>query len=557
MIFVLMYPFFLILGFLFFLISYIFYSLNFVFFIEWNFLLSSFKLSFPFMLDFISFMFMGLVLVIASSIFLFSVFYMSGELNSIRFFYLMFLFILSMIFLILCPNFFGMLLGWDGLGLVSFCLVIFYQNFKSNSAGMLTALTNRVGDVFILASIALNFSLGSWNYMNFILSENHFVLIFFVIAAMTKSAQIPFSAWLPAAMAAPTPVSSLVHSSTLVTAGVYILIRFSYYLLNTKIFFFLLLMSLLTMVMSGMSALLEFDLKKIIALSTLSQLGFMMATLSIGLSNLAFFHLVTHACFKALLFMCAGTFIHLFNNNQDIRNFGFLNSSFSLTFCFFNVANLSLSGFPFLSGFFSKDLILELILMSKINMIFFFLFVFGTFLTVCYSFRLVYYLTFKKAFFGPLCLVLKNPNLNLSMLILFFFSIFLGYFFVSLFSLPFNFVVLPKKLKLMILFVCLFSFFFSLSLSNLSFFLQKKMLVLFLHSMWFLTYLKTDFFKKKNMFIGEKYFFVSSGWIELFFGEKILLNFFNFSTFLSKIMKNYFFFFFIFFCLSIFSLFCF
>jgi len=196
---------------------------------------------------------------------------------------------------------------------------------------------------------------------------------------MTKRAQIPFSAWLPAAIAAPTPVSSLVHSSTLVTAGVYILIRFRYLLNNPSIKMFLISIALLTIVISGIRGVFEFDLKKIIALSTLRQLGFIISTLALGLPDLTFFHLATHACFKALLFMCAGLFIHSFQDNQDIRGFGIINKNFSLSLCMFNVANLSLSGFPFLSGFFSKDLILELVLIRKYKFIHFFFIYIGNF----------------------------------------------------------------------------------------------------------------------------------------------------------------------------------
>lgn len=202
-------------------------------------------------------------------------------------------------------------------------------------------------------------------------------------------------------MAAPTPVSSLVHSSTLVTAGVYIMIRFDYFL-SEGLKFFLILISLLTMIISGISGLFEYDLKKIIALSTLRQLGFIIATIGIGCSNLAFFHLITHARFKALLFICAGIFIHYFNDNQDIRFFGLINKNFSFSLSIFNAANFSLCGFPFLSGFFSKDLILELFLLKEVNIFFFFLIFFGTFLTVFYTFRLIFFLSFKNLFFFPL-----------------------------------------------------------------------------------------------------------------------------------------------------------
>jgi NADH-ubiquinone oxidoreductase chain 5 len=215
--------------------------------------------------------------------------------------------------------------------------------------------------------------------------------IIVVLAAITKRAQIPLSSWLPAAIAAPTPVSALVHSSTLVTAGVYLLIRFNALITDTSIGKFLLLISGLTIFIAGLGANFEFDLKKIIALSTLSQLGLIISILAIGFYKLAFFHLLTHALFKALLFICAGVIIHNIKNSQDIRDIGSLTLHMPLTISCLNVANLALCGFPFLAGFYSKDMVLEMVLISNLNLFSVFLFFFSTGLTVRYSFRLFYY----------------------------------------------------------------------------------------------------------------------------------------------------------------------
>ncbi|KAF8480535.1 NADH dehydrogenase subunit 5, partial [Russula emetica] len=230
-------------------------------------------------------------------------------------------------------------------------------------------------------------------YIELIKNDFSIILIggLVILAAITKRAQIPFSSWLPAAIAAPTPVSALVHSSTLVTAGVYLLIRFNVLLADTVLGQFLLLISGLTIFISGLGANFEFDLKKIIALSTLSQLGLIISILSIGFPILAFFHLLTHALFKALLFICAGAIIHNIINSQDIRSIGGLCLNIPLTTSCFNIANLALCGIPFLAGFYSKDIILELVILSNVNIITFFFFFFSTGLTVCYSFRLVYY----------------------------------------------------------------------------------------------------------------------------------------------------------------------
>jgi len=221
--------------------------------------------------------------------------------------------------------------------------------------------------------------------------SNWLVCSLIVLAAITKSAQIPFSAWLPAAMAAPTPVSALVHSSTLVTAGVYLLIRFSPALESSNSRLILLLLSRLTIFMAGLGANFEYDLKKIIALSTLRQLGVIIRILCLGYSELAFFHLLAHALFKALLFICAGSVIHRVKDYQDIRIIGGLVYHIPLTRMCINLANLALCGTPFLAGFYSKDIILEVAFISSINLVIFILYALATGLTVCYTMRLVYY----------------------------------------------------------------------------------------------------------------------------------------------------------------------
>lgn len=322
--------------------------------------------------------------------------YIAGDFNINRFIYLVLAFVLSMTFLIISPNIVSILLGWDGLGLVSYVLVIYYQNEKSANAGMLTALSNRIGDVAILLAISLLASRGGWNFYFytelFNNMEGHGIVgALVVLAAITKRAQIPFSAWLPAAMAAPTPVSALVHSSTLVTAGVYLLVRFRAAIEGSITQSVLLLLSRLTIFIAGLGANFEYDLKKIIALSTLRQLGVIIRILSLGYANLAFFHLLRHALFKALLFICAGAVIHNIKDYQDIRVIGSLVVQIPLTTFCINLANLALCGRPFLAGFYSKDLILEIAFISPINITIFILYCLATGLTVCYTARLIYY----------------------------------------------------------------------------------------------------------------------------------------------------------------------
>jgi NADH-ubiquinone oxidoreductase chain 5 len=265
--------------------------------------------------------FLAVVFFISSCVIFYRDEYMSREKIKNSFAFVVFLFVASMIFLIIRPNFLRVILGWDGLGLVSFLLVIYYSNFKSYGAGIITCLRNRIGDGAILIAIGWILAQGDLTFIFYKTGGREILAVagFVILAAMTKRAQAPFSAWLPAAMAAPTPVSALVHSSTLVTAGVYLLIRFYPVIASVwarQILFFL---RALTMAMSRIGALYETDLKKIIALSTLSQLGLMIISLRAGYCLLAFFHLLTHALFKACLFLCAGRVIHIYGGRQDVR----------------------------------------------------------------------------------------------------------------------------------------------------------------------------------------------------------------------------------------------
>uniref|UniRef100_UPI0030FDFE41 NADH dehydrogenase subunit 5 n=1 Tax=Amblyomma breviscutatum TaxID=3134081 RepID=UPI0030FDFE41 len=354
-------------------------------------------IKFYFMLDWMSSSFSFTVLLISGMVMFYSNSYMKEDKNKNSFCLVVLMFVLSMIFLILMPSMFMLILGWDGLGLVSYCLVIHYQSVNSYNSGMMTIISNRVGDVMIILSLIFFVNYGTFDLISTMKIEL-ICGILILTAALTKSAQIPFSAWLPAAMAAPTPVSSLVHSSTLVTAGVYLLMRFNF--LFKIEFFSLILMkiSLLTMLMAGLNAFLENDMKKIIAFSTLSQLSMMMVAMSLSMTELAFFHLIMHAIFKSMLFLCAGLVIHSFQGVQDIRMLGnFFNVSPCVSSCMF-ISMLSLMGFPFLGGFYSKDLILEFFIFKLNNLILISIFYLGIALTFLYCSRVIYVLLLKSSF---------------------------------------------------------------------------------------------------------------------------------------------------------------
>nr|YP_010946421.1 NADH dehydrogenase subunit 5 [Balta maculata]WGO57139.1 NADH dehydrogenase subunit 5 [Balta maculata] len=510
----------------------IFYILNScTFFVELELItLNSSEILMTILFDWMSLIFMGFVMFISSLVILYSGYYMYGDDNMNRFIWLVLLFVLSMMFLIISPNVISILLGWDGLGLVSYCLVIYYQNVKSNNAGMLTALSNRVGDVFLLMVIAWMLNFGSWNYIFYLdfysVDFDMVVIVLMIImAALTSSAQIPFSSWLPAAMAAPTPVSALVHSSTLVTAGVYLLIRFS---ISLNVYFcsFLLFVSGLTMFMSGLGANFEFDLKKIIALSTLSQLGLMMGVLSLGYPDLAFFHLLMHALFSALLFMCAGVYIHCMLNIQDIRYMGSFSFYMPFTSSCLMISNFSLCGFPFLAGFYSSDLMLELVSMSYLNLFSYSLFYLSTGLTVSYSFRLFYYLMCGEFNLVNFYFVNEDNNLVIvSMLLMSVMVIFGGSLFSWILLIDFKLIILPLFLKFMVIFFSLVGLILGYELAGLKmgfylFSLSFIFVVNFFGSMWFMPYIFTYGISYYPLFLGfSTYKIFDSGWNEYFGGQ--------------------------------------
>nr|YP_010580071.1 NADH dehydrogenase subunit 5 [Chironomus tentans]UZS77123.1 NADH dehydrogenase subunit 5 [Chironomus tentans] len=522
-----------------------------VYFFEWEiFSIQSTMMVMVLIFDWISLLFMSFVLFISSLVIYYSKDYMSGDIFINRFIILVLLFVFSMMMMILSPNLISILLGWDGLGLVSYLLVIYYQNVKSYNAGMITALSNRLGDVALLMSIAWMLNYGSWNflfYIDFMKGDFQMFVVcgMVILAAMTKSAQIPFSSWLPAAMAAPTPVSALVHSSTLVTAGVYLLIRFSNLFMDTNLGKFLLLISGLTMFMAGLGANFEFDLKKIIALSTLSQLGLMMSILALGFYKLAFFHLLTHALFKALLFMCAGAIIHNMKNSQDIRDMGSLTIYMPLTISCLNVANLALCGFPFLAGFYSKDMILEMVLISELNLFSVFLFFFSTGLTVSYSFRLFYY-SFIMTMNQSSMNILNDKSFVMfkSMFGLLIFAI-SGGAMLNWMIFPYApMICLPLFLKFLTLAVCMIGGVSGYLISNIKFFSFNKSLNYYLFSffsssMWFMPPLSTIGMTYYPLSMSFKLFKnLDQGWLEFFGIQQTFKIFMKVSSIVQFIQFN-------------------
>nr|WHL46311.1 NADH dehydrogenase subunit 5 [Echinolaelaps echidninus] len=525
---------------LFFFLSFICLKFNMFFLLKLSISsLLSIDMNFLILIDWISSLFMFIVYFISSMVIFYSYEYMLNDKKNIKFILLMILFVLSMNFLVISPNLLISILGWDGLGLISFCLIIFYNNENSNYSGMLTIMTNRLGDIGLILSIILMTNFFSWDLMSFNLENNnmYFILFFLLLAATTKSAQLPFSSWLPAAMAAPTPVSSLVHSSTLVTAGIYMIIRMFIFFSNSIFSELLMICSILTMFLAGVSAMFEMDMKKIIALSTLSQLGVMMMILSTKNFELALFHLLTHAMFKACLFLCAGAIIHSSSNWQDIRQISLmmkLSPSISSSLI---ITNLSLMGLPFLSGFYSKDLILEFMYFSNNSILFLILIIISTMLTSFYSLRMLYFI-FKNFNMNFLSNFHDNKFINTPIMFMSFMVILLGNFlnwimFIN--PLFLNFYFSTKIINFLIIIFSIHLFY--------NYFYKNKHMNFFKHyhfffgKMWFLensSLLPTLFLKNSKFFYKN-----IDNWIEfssskMIFNEMSFLNYYFYNFLLTK-----------------------
>lgn len=342
---------------------------------HWNFKISL-------IIDWTSNIFSSTVIFITSIILIYRIAYIP-EPEQNQFILIIIIFVLSIILLIYRNNVVFILLGWDGLGLSSYILVIFYQNPKSAASGSITVFTNRIGDALIIISLSIMYIYASWEFFIFY-SYTFIILTLIILASCTKSAQFPFSAWLPAAIAAPTPISALVHSSTLVTAGVFLIIRL---IPSNLILLILLTLASATAIYARLTACWEQDIKKIIAFSTLRQIAIMIFAISLGNSTLAFFHLISHALFKSIIFMTAGSVI-INSSYQDIRRIASIIKNSPIISSSIGIAAIALIGLPFMSGFFSKDIILEIILKSNFIQIITILIVTSISLTVVYSLRI-------------------------------------------------------------------------------------------------------------------------------------------------------------------------
>ena len=388
------------------------------------------------------------VLIISCLVHIYSIGYMETDPHNQRFFSYLSLFTFMMVLLVTANNYLLMFIGWEGVGICSYLLVNFwFTRIAANQSSLSALLTNRVGDFFLtMGMFILIWCFGNIDYSTIFsvapyINGNAITLIgiCLLIGAMAKSSQIGLHIWLPQAMEGPTPVSALIHAATMVTAGVYLLIRSSPLIeYSSTILIISLWIGAITTIFSSLIGLFQQDIKRVIAYSTMSQLGMMVIAIGLSSYNVALFHLINHAFYKALLFLGAGSVIHAVSDNQDFRRYGGLKQLLPLTYSVMLIASLSLVAFPFMTGFYSKDFILE-----------------SAYGQYTYSSNTIYYIATTGALFTTLYSVkvlyltfLTNPNGSLSsyknihesnifmsipLFILAIFSVFFGYIFKDIY----------------------------------------------------------------------------------------------------------------------------
>ena len=499
---------------------------------EW-FRVNGIQVNFSFQIDQLSLMMIMIITGIGSLIHLYSIGYMSHDKGFHRFFSYLNLFIFSMLLLVMGSNYLILFIGWEGVGLCSYLLIGFwYTNKEYGAAARKAFIMNRIGDLgMIIGILMIAYQTNAVDFLSVAQNSSKFeldspIIIFITaslfIGAMGKSAQIPLFTWLPDAMAGPTPVSALIHAATMVTAGIYLVVRSNFlFSLAPTTMDGILFIGLLTALVAAFIGLRQNDIKKVLAYSTVSQLGFMFVALGVGAYTTAMFHLMTHAFFKALLFLGAGSVIHAMSGEQDMRFMGGLKSKIKVTHITFLIGTLAISGFPFLSGMISKDEILTNVY-GKNPVLWVILFLVAT-LTAIYMFRM-YYLTFHGEFRGTeeqKHHVHESPsNMTIPLIVLAVLSVVGGFINLPHFIGHGNYAKLGEWLKSI--------YVYDLELPEVEFGTEMILLaltVLMFFTVWFVV--KNIYVNKKKMALpDEKY----TGW-ERLSNRKLFLDELNNATF--------------------------
>jgi NADH-quinone oxidoreductase subunit L len=491
---------------------------------------------------------------------LYSANYMKEDPHILRFMAFLSLFTFFMIFLVTADNFLQLFFGWEGVGLCSYLLINFwFTKISANKAGIKALIINRIADIFFLLGIlllllkfktldfALIFQLFSFvvgnkiEILNFNFDLLTLICFFIFIGAVGKSAQFGLHTWLPDAMEGPTPVSSLLHAATMVTAGIFLVLRCS------PIFEYCDNVLILVSVIGGVNAIFfslvsvfQYDIKKIIAYSTCSQLGYMFFSCGLSFYNVAFFHLFNHAFFKSLLFLGAGSIIHSLADEQDIRKMGGLLNFLPFTYICMVIGSLSLIGFPFFTGFYSKDLILELTYSRYlINSLFLYsIGVLAAFFTCTYSVRLlIFVFFFENRGFRALSLIYENPFLmSVSLFCLSLLTICTGYIFSEIFLGWGNLIwdnalfIMPKNV------IFLDSEFLPVWAKLLPFFSSLLGFLVSYFSVYFFKHINL----KKLFYISNliAYFFYSAGFFNLIYDSFFFCIFKSSNNYFTKILDK-------------------
>jgi proton-translocating NADH-quinone oxidoreductase chain L len=549
---------------------------------------------FNFIFDGLSMLMIQLVLAISFITQVYSFFYMKNDPNVIRFLSYLSLFTFFMLVLITADNLILFFLGWEGVGLCSYLLIGFWDSrAEARSAALKAVAVNRIGDCFFIAGVSIIiFFVRSVEFSIIFLTIKYFkesyiqifsyqiqyftiICSFFIIAIMAKSSQLGLHIWLADAMEGPTPVSALIHAATMVTAGIYFMLRFSIiFELTENVQNFIALTGAFTAFFGASVAAFQYDVKKIIAYSTCSQLGYMICICGFGGYKFAFYHLITHGYFKALLFFSAGILIHNFQGEQDIRKMGGLYNLMPLTFSFFIVGLSCLMGLPGTSGFDSKEKILDYISIqnSYSGTVSYFLLLFAMSFTIFYSCKLIYYIFFqvpngswpKYKYFQTNSKEIPN-YVSVALLFLSFFSLFIdshiqhlivgtgnsflnnSFFFFNIKNEELFIESFAYKNRVFPFFFIFIGFFFFYLSQSVKFnFYQKKMndykinIIFFFQKAWYIDYAIMKFFSVIFIFFVNSSFYFDKGvseWIGPYGISKFINSFSNSIEFYFNIKK--------------------